>query len=321
MYCSIVYNDEFSSRLSVSSIKRLRFAAVKALAARASSHVGIMTNLARQLLDTDQENGSLTIDGLNNVEFTKESVVFKGPRKCRTRRFRFRLKGGIYLCSHACRCMIYMSSYSSTKSPNMQTNGVSQYTLHAHGITHQVSVESPLEVLPCVDGCIVAGYGGDVIGIHEEVADMKTVYLDAGRENIDVPPDELEELVMTNGVDAHNHVSLRITNPEENGESQDMGCCDGSSSRVNVESMGCREDQDGKHEMFLPGLVIHLTPVKNATATQRPLWVWDKKVQRMCEHQASIRDRKSFQEILVSPSMFLDHMPWRYPFLLSYLIR
>ncbi|XP_062170601.1 uncharacterized protein LOC133876341 isoform X2 [Alnus glutinosa] len=62
-------------------------------------------------------------------------------------------------------------------------------------------------------------------------------------------------------------------------------------------------------EMFLPGLVIHIVP------HQRSLHI------SLCEgcavqektrsYKAYIANRESFKDIIVSPSMFLDHLPWR----------
>ncbi|XP_024008962.1 sn1-specific diacylglycerol lipase beta isoform X2 [Eutrema salsugineum] len=72
-----------------------------------------------------------------------------------------------------------------------------------------------------------------------------------------------------------------------------------------------REDDDNEApEMFLPGLVIHIVPEGNNLSV--PIWRgWT-----VCDvtgggYKAYVANRESFKEIMVSPSMFLDHLPWR----------
>ena len=62
-------------------------------------------------------------------------------------------------------------------------------------------------------------------------------------------------------------------------------------------------------EMFLPGLVIHIVHEGNNMSV--PIWRgWP-----ICDvpdgYKAYVANRESFKEIMVSPSMFLDHLPWR----------
>lgn len=59
-------------------------------------------------------------------------------------------------------------------------------------------------------------------------------------------------------------------------------------------------------EVFLPGLVIHIRPQKNGF--QMP---WRTTHEESSKYKAFIADRESFKDIIVSPSMFLDHLPWR----------
>ncbi|KAL0797404.1 hypothetical protein Bca101_052578 [Brassica carinata] len=70
------------------------------------------------------------------------------------------------------------------------------------------------------------------------------------------------------------------------------------------------EDDDEAPEMFLPGLVIHIVPEVNNMSV--PIWRgWP-----ICDvahggYRAYVAKRESFKELMVSPSMFLDHLPWR----------
>ncbi|EOA38959.1 hypothetical protein CARUB_v10011376mg [Capsella rubella] len=76
-----------------------------------------------------------------------------------------------------------------------------------------------------------------------------------------------------------------------------------------METVPTREDDDEAPEMFLPGLVIHIVPEGNNMSV--PIWRgWP-----ICDmtdgYKAYVANRESFKEIMVSPSMFLDHLPWR----------
>ncbi|KAF2546236.1 hypothetical protein F2Q70_00019485 [Brassica cretica] len=70
------------------------------------------------------------------------------------------------------------------------------------------------------------------------------------------------------------------------------------------------EDVDDEApELFLPGLVIHIVHEGNNMSV--PIWRgWP-----ICDvpdgYKAYVANRESFKEIMVSPSMFLDHLPWR----------
>lgn len=63
-------------------------------------------------------------------------------------------------------------------------------------------------------------------------------------------------------------------------------------------------------ELYLPGLIIHIVPQKDGL--RKPLWkrwrTWD----RRCKFRAYVAKREAFKDIIVSPYMFLDHLPWRY---------
>lgn len=63
-------------------------------------------------------------------------------------------------------------------------------------------------------------------------------------------------------------------------------------------------------ELFLPGLIIHV--VLQQQNSNIPLWASWRAQKRRNNYKAFIANRENFTDIVVSPSMFLDHMPWRY---------
>lgn len=63
-------------------------------------------------------------------------------------------------------------------------------------------------------------------------------------------------------------------------------------------------------EMYLPGLLIHIVPEQKRPQTDLKTY-WRVQERGKC-HRAYIANRESFKDIIVSPSMFLDHLPWRY---------
>lgn len=62
-------------------------------------------------------------------------------------------------------------------------------------------------------------------------------------------------------------------------------------------------------EIYLPGLVIHL--IRRQRGISFPLWKGWGPQEREPPYKAIIANRENFKEILVSPYMFLDHLPWR----------
>lgn len=63
-------------------------------------------------------------------------------------------------------------------------------------------------------------------------------------------------------------------------------------------------------EMYLPGFVIHVVPEQKRPQTDlKTTW---RTQERGRYYRAYIANRESFKDIIVSPSMFLDHLPWRY---------
>lgn len=61
-------------------------------------------------------------------------------------------------------------------------------------------------------------------------------------------------------------------------------------------------------EVFLPGFIIHIVQEPGSSI---PLW----KIWIVHDHKpvyrAFVAKRESFREIIVTPSMFMDHLPWR----------
>ncbi|KAI4302726.1 hypothetical protein MLD38_038442 [Melastoma candidum] len=62
-------------------------------------------------------------------------------------------------------------------------------------------------------------------------------------------------------------------------------------------------------EVFLAGLIVHIVPSKTSELSF-PMWrAWKSGTQET--YKAHISHRENFKDIIVSPSMFLDHLPWR----------
>jgi len=79
--------------------------------------------------------------------------------------------------------------------------------------------------------------------------------------------------------------------------------------------MGSELQDVWPEEMYVPGLIIHLVKEEEPNANQSM-------VQTFChfmgcleesdaQYSAVLKDRKCFQDIVVSPNMFIDHAPWR----------
>lgn len=79
-----------------------------------------------------------------------------------------------------------------------------------------------------------------------------------------------------------------------------------------IDSVPTSENQsaDDPPEMYLPGFVIHIVPDQKRPQTDFKI-SWRTQERGKC-YRAYVANRESFKDIIVSPSMFLDHLPWRY---------
>ncbi|KAI5073158.1 hypothetical protein GOP47_0011171, partial [Adiantum capillus-veneris] len=334
---SIVYNDEFSSRLSISSIKRLRIAAVNALASEPSLDLGTVTKLVRRILGPQQP----VILPDNTQAVIKDVTVVNPLSKHKGRRFSLRLRGGIYLCSHLCHCMVHMSSNSSPRSllfdlpqcrPQLSHSlKVVSKGLNGHG------KQASTDLLNYVESFVFIGDGErrmpvSSLTVDHELLDKENVLcVNAGRdENND---DEESEVLFRDNIEEHRDPCTSHSVVEDDVKHSTGDICSIIESGQIGEAPLHRESNAmaqtlcachfGEHddycEIFMPGLIVHIVPESQSRSS--PSWdFWGKKVQQGHQHRAFIKDRTDFQNLVISTSMFLDHMPWRCQFALNHVL-
>ncbi|KAJ1286666.1 hypothetical protein BS78_03G369500 [Paspalum vaginatum] len=79
-----------------------------------------------------------------------------------------------------------------------------------------------------------------------------------------------------------------------------------SAANDNISTVSSSEGQSP--EVYLPGLVVHVVPVKKGTSPSQKTIVTR---HRNKSYKAFIANRKDFTDLVVTPRMFLDHLPWR----------
>lgn len=104
---SIVYNDEFSARLSVRSIIRLRTAAITALSDDSTTDSDIIHKITRQILQVGNSQQKKKNHSSDTLDSDESEIQNKHPCKSN---FKHTVKGGRFLCTHAVSCMINMPS-------------------------------------------------------------------------------------------------------------------------------------------------------------------------------------------------------------------
>lgn len=122
--------------------------------------------------------------------------------------------------------------------------------------------------------------------------------------------DEHDEISLWDDSRASDHI-VEIDNDEfTNPFASDVHSRDDPVSQF-IDSVPTSENQsaDDPPEMYLPGFVIHIVPDKKRPQTDLKR-SWRTMERERC-YRAYIANRESFNDIIVSPSMFLDHLPWR----------
>ncbi|XP_076905914.1 uncharacterized protein LOC143561826 [Bidens hawaiensis] len=110
----------------------------------------------------------------------------------------------------------------------------------------------------------------------------------------------------------------RVSNPFN--ESSDPENTRASFMSHFLEAMPSRKDEssDNFREMFLPGTVIHIIPDNNSLHT--PLYKRWGTPARQYGYEAYVANREAFMDMIVSPSMFIDHLPWRCSYALKKIL-
>lgn len=118
--CSIVCNDEFSSRLSIHSIMRLCVAAVRALSSDSSANISLLPNLVRKIVHIRKDGpnnqnhvGMTPVAPANSI-----TVSENGNGQIHNRHLAHTIRGGVFLCGHAMSCVMHSNSF--TESSNAQ---------------------------------------------------------------------------------------------------------------------------------------------------------------------------------------------------------
>ncbi|XP_020595922.1 uncharacterized protein LOC110035927 [Phalaenopsis equestris] len=104
---TIVYNDEFSSRLSVNSILRLRSAAIQALSDDASANSAVITKLARKILNVRKRhiNGEIQNQSTASPNIETKPDRVEDQNHLHRRPVKYSIQGGFFLCGLAVSCM------------------------------------------------------------------------------------------------------------------------------------------------------------------------------------------------------------------------
>ncbi|KAJ7517256.1 hypothetical protein O6H91_21G016100 [Diphasiastrum complanatum] len=242
---SIIYNDEFSSRLSVASILRLRTEALRALAADSSTDSALITKLAKRLFGSEIAARFLNYPkNSNNVkqEYNKDGEL----QQHRRRHSEHKLTGN--------------------------------------------------------------GNGND--SFHKEVEVLMTSVSDKQI--------KFDSAVLECAEDEDYHQQF-----DQKEEPLENCLAEASEDSNRLLSNGQHDDhQSMPLEMFVPGLVIHLICDEEESG-------WPSLLKMPFSSQqggsrtlrAVLRHRESFKDLLISPSMFLDHMPWRCQRALNYCVQ
>lgn len=122
---------------------------------------------------------------------------------------------------------------------------------------------------------------------------------------------EHDECALWTGARASDHI-VEINNAEfTNPFATDVHSIEDPVSQF-IDSVPTSENQsaDDPQEMYLPGFVIHIVPDQKRPQTDlNTSW---RVLERGKYYRAYVANRENFKDIIVSPSMFLDHLPWRY---------
>ncbi|KAH1037847.1 hypothetical protein GYH30_056928 [Glycine max] len=237
---SIIFGNEFSSRLSIGSIMRLRAAAITSLSQDPKADSAMIFKLAHRFLDVSK----------------------------------------------------YQRNKSKAEDESEYHSGAIQEDLNHQIRRSQCSIEQEVQAIR--KDLVTADYGeymnpfGSEDCLNNEHEQCSLWSDTRARDRII----EIDNAEFTNpfAIDAHsNH--------------------DPVSQFIDTVPNSENPSADDPPELYLPGFVIHVVLEKKRPQTDLKT-SWSMLERGKC-YRAYIANRESFKDIIVSPSMFLDHLPWR----------
>lgn len=262
---SIVHNDEFSSRLSMNSIIRLRAAAIKALSKDTSPNSAKVSKLVSGItsIERHDEHTVVRCASAGALQTVSEAKPSNGPIHGRS--VVHTIRGGVFLFGQAISCLINTPKRrsGSTGAINYEL-GRSRTTLTYNG--EKITVPS--------HGVLDVAHSGE--------------RSDACRDG-NFPEVDLD-------------VSGRSYRLPHSNNGSDL-------SSVPNDHM-CTTSLSGEQlpEVYIPGLIVHIVPVKSDTSPLRKTLLTRHKKKG---YKAFVANRQDFMDLVVTPHMFLDHLPWR----------
>ncbi|XP_068491448.1 uncharacterized protein [Phaseolus vulgaris] len=238
---SIIFGNEFSSRLSIGSVMRLRAGAITSLSQDPKADSAMILRLARRFLYLSKYQR-------NNSKAENESEYHSGA-----------IKDDL---NHQIR-------RSQCETDN------------------KGSIEQETQTIK--GGFAIADYGEYMSFDSEDCFD-----------------NEHEECSLWSDARARDH-SVGIDNAKfTNAFAKDARSIDDPVSRF-IDTVPDSENPSSNDppELYLPGFVIHIVLEKRRSQSDLRTQESDN-----C-YKAYVADRENFKDIIVSPSMFLDHLPWR----------
>lgn len=238
---SIIFGNEFSSRLSIGSIMRLRAAAITSLSQDPKADSAMIFKLAHRFLDVSK----------------------------------------------------YQRNKSKAEDESEYHSGAIQEDLN-HQIRRSQSGSIEQEVQAIRKDLVTADYGEYMNPFGSE----------------DCLNNEHEQCSLWSDTRARDHIieidNAEFTNPFAIDAHSNH---DPVSQFIDTVPNSENPSADDPPELYLPGFVIHVVLEKKRPQTDlKTSW---RMLERGKCYRAYIANRESFKDIIVSPSMFLDHLPWR----------
>jgi hypothetical protein len=267
MNYSIVHNDEFSARLSMNSVIRLRGSAVRALTKNASpSSVkvgklvgGITSTRSYERNVMDHHASTSALQTVTEANLSSDQIRGRNPLHA--------IRGVLFLFGQAISCLINTPKHrvSSTAAINYEL-GRSRMVAGSEGGKRIIASCSSLDVPHCEEA------------------------INAPHRDDRLREDDLYEFGK-GCIWSHSNNGSELISYSDN----------------HTNTISTSEGQSP--EVYLPGLVIHIVPVKKGTSPMQKAVMTRRKNK---SYKALIADRRDFMDLVVTPRMFLDHLPWRY---------